>query len=293
MNETHGQKILILSLLLLCSGMAPGQQNIPDTFCIDTQEHKLYDLINNFRSRHDAPTLQLSRSLSYVAKTHTHDLHENSPDTGICNLNSWSDKGSWTPCCHSEVAPKSECIWLKPRELTDYWNKGHELAYWAPVKATADSVFAFWEEMQATREFLMNQGKWEKYTWKAIGIGMYEGYASIWVGEIRDGRKPPPICKKDGEITERDPVAGEKPSLPRLIENRTNRYYIIYGSYSSMKDAKAQVVEYREKGFPRASIVVSGNKIRVSLDDYETLEGAKKGKEDMLPGYKETWILAY
>lgn len=269
-----------------------SQDSLTDEFCITQQEYQLYQLINNFRIENDLPEIQISGSLSFVAKTHVKDLFTNHPDTSICNLNSWSDKGKWTACCHSSYLPKSECILNKPRELTNYDAEAHELAYWEMQDANPDSVFLFWKEMDATRDFLLNAGKWDKYNWVTLGVGMHHGYASIWVGEIKDLEDDPAICGAAiKEIIQADTPPEDQKIF--VVTEKENKYYVIYGSYTNLGDAKEQVRKYWKKGFPESKLIKSKEKFRIALSTHGTLEEAKNAKSNLGKEYSGAWILTY
>jgi hypothetical protein len=33
---------------------------------------------------------------------------------------------------------------------------------------------------------MTNQGKWKSINFKAMGVGIYKGYACVWFGELED-----------------------------------------------------------------------------------------------------------
>jgi hypothetical protein len=99
---------------------AIAQDQIPDDFCISTNELKLYNLINQYRQEHKLAEVPLSKNLCYVAKLHVSDLQYNRPDTAGCNLHSWSDQGHWAECCYGRNIFNNSCMTAKPKELTDY-----------------------------------------------------------------------------------------------------------------------------------------------------------------------------
>ena len=59
------------------------------------EETKLYNMIMEYRSSYGLPKIPLSKSLTIVARTHIKDLILNKPDTGNCNMHSWSADGEW------------------------------------------------------------------------------------------------------------------------------------------------------------------------------------------------------
>lgn len=88
----------------------------------------LIDLVNAYRGEHGLPAIPASSSLCTVGQTHVEDLKTNAPHTqpGGCNLHSWSDAGTWTPCCYTPDHAQAQCMWNKPRELTVYPGNGYE-----------------------------------------------------------------------------------------------------------------------------------------------------------------------
>jgi len=284
--------VILYSLVFIWPDMGFSQEGIPSDFCISEQEKRLYLLINNYRIKNDLPEIQLSKSLSFVAKTHVKDLYDNRPDTSICNLNSWSDKGRWTACCHSPYLPKPECILNKPRELTTYQHDAHELAFWEMTDTHPDSVFGFWTDTEETRNFLINEGKWKKHKWVALGVGLYHGYASIWLGEARDPESEPLICGFSG-VSIIDSLAKRQDDKINIITTAGKKFYLIYGSYTVRAEAEAQARKYREKGFPGVMIVKSNEKYRIALSKHNTHDEATRAKSALSADYSGAWILNY
>jgi uncharacterized protein YkwD len=155
--------------------------------CLSAAEKKLYNEINNYRKEKKLPTIPISASLTTVAQKHAKDLFENRPDTGICNLHSWSDKGNWTACCYTPNHVEAKCMWQKPLELTGYKSNGFEISY----KTTSGEVIpanalSSWKKSPSHNAVIINSGIWKKHQWKAIGIGIYANYAIIWFGDDTD-----------------------------------------------------------------------------------------------------------
>jgi len=181
--------------------------SVPAGFCISSQEMKLYNMINEYRNRFDLPPVPLSKSLCFVASSHVKDLFFHHPDHPPCNFHSWSDKGPWKPFCYPRDENKKNSVWDKPKELTKYKGKGFEIVYWENNPVNIDSIIPFWKSIDYFNGFLMNTGKWEGKKWNAIGIAIYENYASAWFGEIPDTTGEPVVCgsivrKKPGAVTE-------------------------------------------------------------------------------------------
>ncbi|WP_267283235.1 hypothetical protein [Salisaeta longa] len=41
---------------------------------------------------------------------------------------------------------------------------------------------------------LVNAGSWRDMDWKAMGVGMHEGFAVVWFGAAPDPSAAPPVC---------------------------------------------------------------------------------------------------
>jgi hypothetical protein len=40
---------------------------------------------------------------------------------------------------------------------------------------------------------MINRGIWSKVHWKAVGVGIYQGYACVWFGEEEDPHSYEPM----------------------------------------------------------------------------------------------------
>ncbi|MCF8342445.1 MAG: hypothetical protein K9I82_15825 [Chitinophagaceae bacterium] len=173
-------KHLFISFFLLLSSISFSQ-------VLSEEERKLYDMIMEYRKEYRLPTIPLSPSLTFVAQTHVKDLYLNSPDVGFCNLHSWSSKGKWTPCCYTDNHSQAECVWLKPRELTTYKGYGYEISYFTynddDDGLMAQRALRAWKNSPGHNNTIINESIWKDNEWKAIGIGIFNGYAVVWFGE--------------------------------------------------------------------------------------------------------------
>jgi len=282
--------IFLITIILSLTGKTALAQ-LPD-FCLTKDEYRLYTMINEYRAKNGIGIIPVSRSLCYVAKVHARDLYMNNPDTSFCSLNSWSDKGEWTACCHSRYTPSPVCIVNKPKELTKYPGEGHEIAYWDSEQLNPDTIMDFWKSVEVTRELLLNEKKWSFFSWKAIGVGMYKGYACVWVGDMLDTEPEPTLCA--------DTPGADNLAMPfktvqnNIITKPEGRYYIIFGSFNTQEDAEKMVAKYRKEGFANAKIMVNDQKTyRVSLDDFPTQQDALNAKSKLGNGYKDAWITKY
>jgi hypothetical protein len=279
----------VFLFVLCCTAVLPAakinaQSKDDDSMCINQNELRLVSLINQFRVQNKLSEIPLSKSLSFVAKTHVYDLQVNRPDTSICNTASWSDKGKWSSCCFNNYVLKTECMWDKPKELTPYKFKGYEISYFEEGIVNEDSLFRLWSTTGEVSDMLLSKGIHSDKKWLAIGAGISDNYACIWLGQRADPQGKPAICKK--ETRSGSPVAGKQKT-----DAKTGKYYLIYGSFSRQIDAEEEVKKYRSAGLRNAQILQNGGKLRVALGMYDSIKEAMAAKEKYKDKYKDAWIL--
>lgn len=158
---------------------------------LSIEEQKLYDLIMQYRKELGLPVIPLSPALTIVAQTHAKDLATYRPDQGTCNAHSWSSNGKWTPMCYTRDHAQAKLMYSKPSELTNYKGKGYEIVtmFYGTRKdlvMTASVALNSWKGSASHNAVIINKGMWKSSDWKAIGIGMYNGYACVWFGEEQD-----------------------------------------------------------------------------------------------------------
>ena len=156
---------------------------------LTAEERKLYDIIMDYRKQKGLPSIPVSPSLTIVAQTHVKDLVENKPNTGNCNMHSWSAKGKWTPVCYTDDHANASGMWSKPRELTSYKGEGYEISHWTSGLANAAQALRGWQGSSGHNQVMVNEGIWKNMNWQAIGIGIYGGFAVAWFGVARDEAK--------------------------------------------------------------------------------------------------------
>jgi hypothetical protein len=182
---------LLLGLLLTLGFITvTGQDKQLPSVCLSEPELDLYKLVNQYRQERGLDPVPLSKSLTYVAQLHVRDLADNRPYSRRCNLHSWSDRGPWSPCCYTEDHKRAACMWQKPSELTNYRSEGYEIAYWTDEPLSplmfAMKALSGWKNSPDHNVVILNAGKWKNHLWKAMGIGVFGGYAAIWFGEEDD-----------------------------------------------------------------------------------------------------------
>lgn len=190
-------KIAIPFFILLFFPNHTVKENLNYSFketCVSAEEIKLYNLINEYRKQKRLPKIPLSKSLTFVAQTHSRDLMDNDPVKGNCNGHSWSSKGNWTSCCYTPDHKEKECMWNKPKELTNYTSNGYEISYFSSAGATPEQALSIWQKSKGHNPLLINSGIWKEDQWNAIGIGIYKNYATVWFGVEVDKEGVPEKC---------------------------------------------------------------------------------------------------
>lgn len=199
-------KILLIAISILISSnqniiaQQTSTNNKQINVCLTENEMKLYNLVMQYRMNNGLPEIPLSTSLTFVAQQHCKDLVNNSPKTSLCNMHSWSTKGNWSSCCYTSDHKAANCMWSKPRELTNYRGNGYEIAFYvwssanANYTATPEEALKGWQSSEGHNNVILNKSIWKSAHWNAIGIGIYRGYATIWFGEEKDMEAIPIVC---------------------------------------------------------------------------------------------------
>lgn len=278
------QKYVFLVIIFFSSLQLFAQHRIPSGYCMTKEEQQLAEAINKIRIEHGKSPVKLSVSLSYVAKTHVKDLEVNHPDTSVCNLSSWSNKGKWTPVCFNPYVVDQKAMWDKPRQLTRYPYNGYELAGYMQDGIIVDSLADLWDTLWQSLNMILTEGSWSKKSWRAMGVGIEGNYASVWFGQREDKEGEPRLCHRSRHETRKEKAEEKK-------IHQKEFYYLIVGSFPNMDDAREVVRRLKKNGFKNAGIMANPNKYRVYFDRYENYKEALKAKKKLPYNYKKTWIL--
>ncbi len=154
-------------------------------------EIELYKQICEYRVQKGLPEVKLSKSLCLVARTHAQDQTANFKYGSRCNLHSWSEKGNWLSCCYTPDHKKAQCMWDKPRELTNYSGNGYEISFYSTYRfdsteAAAKDILDGWKKSPGHNDMIINKNTWKDVVWKAMGIAVLGDFANVWVGEETD-----------------------------------------------------------------------------------------------------------
>ena len=303
-------KLLLLfsAYMIMSAPLAFAQRKtaktIPSTYFIERNEIQLSEAINKFRVKKGLGELQLSPSLSYVAKTHLNDIRLHSKDQHGCNLNSWSDKGKWTSCCFNSKQKDLELMTTKPEEITGFRGKGYEIVIMAKKGVSTKNLTDLWLAATMTEEFLLNAGQGSNRNWQSMGVSIYHGFASIWLSEMPDRITDIPLAKDAASriakaalpvhsvvkvaIATAIPAAATtlpekhdqtksayKPDLNVYNVKPSNQtkgtsYFLVQSSYTSLPDAMKQIETLKKEGFQNLVMIDARGKYRVALGIYTT-----------------------
>ncbi len=271
--------LLWLIIGLTLSGSLYAQKKVPSSFCLHPAEKRLADSINRIRLSHGKKALPLSVSLSFVARTHVTDLLINHPDTSICNLSSWSNKGKgrWKAVCYNPYVVNHEGMWKKPQELTDYPYRGYEMVAYSQDSLVVDSVLSLWEDSPEAMAMVLTNGVWGKKSWAIMGVGLNGHYASVWFGQRPDKAGKPGICQSVKKNKKKSSTG--------------HAFYLIYGSYPGISSATKVMNRLKAKGFKSAGILRSHKHNRVYLYRSTDFQQVKKERQRLLKKYPKMWIL--
>ncbi len=252
--------------------------NIPDKFCISSAEDQLFNRINLFRIENGKTSIENSISLSYVAKLHVDDLLENHPDTSICNLSSWSDKGEWSACCYNSYVPNQDCMWDKPKEITSFKYRGYELALYFEGDFDVDTVMQLIQSSKEARDMILTNGNYRQKKWICGGFGINDHYVSIWFAQRPDRNGNPTICKGEKELETVDQ------------EKEQASFYLIVASFGSVKDAREALKRLKQNGYKDSGIIRSESNVRLYINKFDGLKEAMYFKQNLPYTYNDSWI---
>ena len=319
--------------MVMSAPLAFAQQKtsktIPLSYSVEHNEIQLSDAINKFRTKKGLGELQLSPSLSFVARTHLNDIRLHSKDEHGCNLNSWSGKGKWTACCFNSKQKNLDLMTTKPAEITDFRGKGYEIVIIAKRGVSARDLAELWLNSTATEEFLLNSGQWSSHNWQSMGISIYHSFASIWLSDMPDRITDIPLAKDAASriakaaspvhptskaVIDKEPAVSAsatksteqqtkaksayKPDLtvynvkPKN-QNRGTSYFLVQSSYSSLSDAMKQIEALKKEGFPNLVMIDARGKYRVALGIYTSEEDAKIAMQKNYPRFDKLKIYLF
>jgi cell division septation protein DedD len=294
------------------TNMFSGNDSVVNALSQD--ETILFNMINDMRRQNNMPSIPLSHDLCKVAHIHINDLIVSKPQEKGCSLHSWSAKGKWTECCNTKDDIGLQCMNSKPREITGYPGNGYELIYWEEENATPSDAAELWQQVDASADMILSRGKWKNYQWKAMGVGLTDGYAVLWLGDKADKiNTTESIVPVKQQITSKESKAAKShedvlKSLPSETvkqpaevsssdkakemtgEKTAIKYYLIVGSVKSPEGAKSELKRIKAFGYPDAFILEGNGVYRIALISYNSKKEASHVLPPLRADFPDIWI---
>lgn len=283
---------------------------------ITENETILFNMINDMRRQSKLQPIPFSPDLCIVAHTHIDDLIKFKPQDNGCSLHSWSSSGKWTSCCNAKDPPGIQCMKSKPKEITGYPGNGYELIFWGEDNATPADAAALWQQVDASADMILSRGKWKGYQWKALGVGLKDGYAVLWLGDKADKKAldtpeksltvvpqadnkqiipaKPPVTevangKKETEAGQKVPVVISSP-VKQTASESVVKYYLIVSSVKTADAAKSELKKIKAKGFPEAIIIEGESIFRISISSFDSSTKAAVRKNELKSEFPGIWV---
>jgi len=302
-------------------GITNGNDTIRSRMTQD--ETTLFNMINDLRVQNKLTAIPFSPDLCKVANTHIADLIKYKPQDKGCSLHSWSGSGKWTSCCNTKEVFGIQCMKSKPREITGYKGDGFELIYWGEDKASPEEAAALWKQVDASSDMLLSRAKWSGYQWKAMGVGIKDGYAILWLGDsintgvqdnlpdyIPEVTKPvvkvapvvkQPVTEKEIAKSKTESTKPKTEALPKgsnvsgvaakqPVGNINGKFYIIAGSFTTSEAAGKELKNIKQKGYPSAFILEGESLFRIVIATFDTKEKADIVKIEMKDIFPGVWV---
>ncbi len=285
-------------------------------FCISQDEMILYNMLNDLRRQNNLASIPLSKSLCVVARIHIDDLITSRPQEKGCSLNSWSTNGKWTPCCSGKDPIGMKCMNAKPREITGYTGLGYELVYWEEKNVTPGDAVDLWQQTNVSGDMILNREKWQSKKWKAMGVGLKNGYAIVWLGDKTDILSTIKVCGTDSSIrfheqktisaatkpeqykeavVKAEPNTGKKEfiDMKPVIPASVGSFYVIIASAKTQKLATEAARNAEKKGISDITIIGSDDKFRVSAGSFTDEKSALTRIKELRSHYADAWLLRH
>lgn len=163
---------------------------------LSEKEKELVKLINDYRISLGKRPLNVSKSLTYVARTHNKDqiLHfeyDLKDERGLpANLHSWSKYGNWTPVMYTADHKYGALTRKKTKELTRYNFGGEEIStgqqnYDQIHQITPIVAFTNWKNSPGHNEYMIEENALYDvfHADQIMGVSIHDGFANVWFGE--------------------------------------------------------------------------------------------------------------
>lgn len=156
---------------------------------LSLREEELAKKINDYRKSKGLKPLKVSKSLTFVARTHNNDQNKYYSESwkdkrGIAaNLHSWSNHGKWKPVMYTPDHKYEEGMWNKPKELTNFKVDGYEISAMSDFTTddAAERAVNIWKNSSGHNKVIVGEDDWN--TISVMGVSINGGYADIWFAD--------------------------------------------------------------------------------------------------------------
>ena len=164
---------------------------------LSVKEKELVRLVNEYRISKGLKPMPVSKSLTYVARTHNKDFIQHfrmdlKDSRGIeANSHSWSKYGNWTPMNYTEDHKYNKNMWSKPSELTNFKGNGYEIAYYnyTPGDITFENALQLkpktavegWKKSPGHNVVMIGDEGWD--TLSVMGVSIHGNFATVWFAD--------------------------------------------------------------------------------------------------------------
>lgn len=159
--------------------------------CLSEEQAELLEAVNEYREQNSLPPVPWSVTLTQVGQYHVQDAVNNGSTlfNGTCNLHSWSSDQPqlWQGGCYTSDHANPSIMWDKPREISGgaFRGNGYELA--ASGYISLEAALEGWKRSSGHNTVMLNQGVWNRFTWRSMGVGVTEGrYYFLWFSDTAD-----------------------------------------------------------------------------------------------------------
>lgn len=164
---------------------------------LSAKEKELARLVNEYRVSKGLKPMPVSKSLTYVARTHNKDQIQHfrldlKDSRGLkANSHSWSKYGNWTPMNFTEDHKYDEYMWNKPKELTNFKVNGYEIAHYnyidneldfkTNLNAIPKDSLNGWKRSPGHNDVIVGNNGWD--TLSVMGVSIHGNFADIWFAD--------------------------------------------------------------------------------------------------------------
>lgn len=153
------------------------------------REKELANLVNEYRKSKGLKPLKVSKSLTFVARTHNNDQNKYYSESwkdsrGLAaNLHSWSNHGKWKPVMYTPDHEYKEGMWNKPKELTNFKVDGYEISAMSDFTTddAATRALNIWKNSPGHNKVIIGEEGWN--TISVMGVSINGRYADIWFAD--------------------------------------------------------------------------------------------------------------